>query len=436
MTAPTPRAVYAAVVGTALAVAPVALSPALWPLWAALWGVGVLLLAVDWGLAVRPRELEVTVDLAPSVAVGATAEATLTVRGTRPVFRAELRVDVSDDVDPPEQLTVHGRDGSATVTMSLTARRRGKAVLEALWIRTHGPMGLISHVQRRPLDRSVAVLTNVRQVRLEALRFTLGDPTLRTGLKVERYPGDGTEFDSLKEFQRGHDRRAIDWKASARHNRLLVREFRAERNHQVVVALDTGHLMAEPLDGLARLDHAIHAALSVAWIGVRTGDRVGMFAFGARPGSFVSPRAGVAGFQGLLAAASDLSYSAEETNFTLGLTHLATRLRRRSLVIVFTDFVDSVMAELMVDNLDRLARRHLVLFVALDDPGVSDILDAEPTDLDAMNRAVVADNLRREREVVMRRLQRSGVLCVDATPSAVGGELLNRYLTVKRREQI
>jgi uncharacterized protein (DUF58 family) len=105
-------------------------------------------------------------------------------------------------------------------------------------------------------------------------------------------------------------------------------------------------------------------------------------------------------------------------------------------VVVFTDFADSVQAELMVENLGRAARRHLLLFVALKDPGIEAIARAEPSDLDALHRAVVAEGMVRDRALVLRRLQRAGVHCLDSDPGRAPAALVNRYLDIKRRELV
>ena len=134
--------------------------------------------------------------------------------------------------------------------------------------------------------------------------------------------------------------------------------------------------------------------------------------------------------------ASKVDYSDRETNYTLGLTSIAQRLSRRSLIVVLTDFVDTVSAELMVENLDRLSRRHLVIFVALQDPGLAATADRQPATLLDLNRAVVAGGLLRDREVVLKRLRRLGIYPIDADPAAVSPRLINTYLDIKRRERI
>src|SRR5206468_4053469 len=134
----------------------------------------------------------------------------------------------------------------------------------------------------------------------------------RAGLKTVRYVGEGSEFDAMREHTAGMDSRAISWRASARHRRLISHEFRAERNHQVVVALDTGRLMGEPLRGVPKLDHAVRAGLALAHVALRTGDRVGMFAFDERVRGWIPPSGGTSQHVRLQHFAADLEYGAGE----------------------------------------------------------------------------------------------------------------------------
>ena len=148
----------------------------------------------------------------------------------------------------------------------------------------------------------------------------------------------------------------------------------------------------------------------------------------------MEPQPGVKVMQRLHEQCTRLKYASEETNFTLAFAELARRLRRRAVVVVMTDFVDPTGASLMVEQVGWLAKRHLVIFVALRDPLLGELSAASPGSLTALNEAVVAGELRREREVVLRKLRRQGVFCVDGSPSEVSVELINRYLEVHRRE--
>jgi uncharacterized protein (DUF58 family) len=467
--APSKRGLLIAASGIALALLPALVSPALWTAWAFFWAILLFLFGLDAALTLRAGAITAALDppgdgaaagagidraapaLAPAAAAGGPAAAprpprtlyvgathAVSLRLTAPHLRGAegvVALDLSGPLAPePPRKAALGPE-AAPVAFSLAPTRRGPAEVEAAWVRYEGPLGLLLRTVRIPLAEPLRVVANTPAVRAAALRF-FGQRESSAGLKIERFLGDGSEFDALREFMPGLDRRAIDWKASARHTKLLAREYRAERSHQVVLAVDTGRLMAEPLAGIPRLDHAVHAALLLAFVSARAGDRVSLFAFDERPRVYLAPRSGVAGFRAVLERSGELAYSGAETNYTLGLTELLARLTRRSLVIVLTDFVDTVTAELMVENITRLSRKHLVVFVALRDPLFAELAGAAPQTMLDVHRAVVADALLFDREVVLKRLSRRGVFCVDAPPGRVGPDLVNRYLEIKRRELI
>ncbi len=431
---PTRRMLALALALLPVAVLPTLLGGALWPIWASALGGLVLVFAADALLALPVRRLRADVSAPSQLYIGEADETTVALEA------AGGSADVHGVLDlDPEWLPTEGARtrlaASPVLRFPLRARRRGALSLDQLWLRWTGPLGLSERRAVLPLHRSVAVVPNLRAVHQAGIRFfSARDPW--AGLRVERYVGDGSEFETLREYVRGMDHRAIDWKSSARHRKLLCAEFRAERNHQVVVALDTGHLMSEPLGGMPRLDHAISAALLLSYVSLHTGDRVGLFAFDQRVRAWSAPAGSLGAFSRLEAQSAELEYSSGETNFTLGLAELSTRLARRSLVVLFTDFTDTVTAELMVENVARIARKHLVLFVALRDPALAELSRAEPAALPDVYRAVVADDLLRERDLVLRRIARLGVHCIDALPEHAGPRLIDRYLEVKRRELV
>ncbi len=379
---------------------------------------------------------------------GETEEMVVTVRlPSRHRLAVEVMPELSSHLAPvaPRRLSLPASPGGGAaggqapsgvhVPFPLRPLRRGRAAVEEVWVAWSGPLGLLRRTAVTRPGTPIAITPDLGRVRRDALENVTQRDAL-PGQKLERYLGQGTEFHALREWTAGMERRSVDWKASARHTRLLAREVRAERNHQVVVAVDTGRLMAEPLHGVARLDHAIHAALVLAAVGLRSGDRVGLFAFDDQARAYAPPRSGRDTLASLVETAAGLDYSTAETAFTLALTDLARRLRRRSLVVVLTDFVDSVTADLMVATLERLARRQLVVFVAFRDPVLGELASAEPARRRDLDRAVVAGALARDRRRVLTRLGRAGVHVVDTEPGAMGPALVDRYLEIKRRELI
>lgn len=316
-------------------------------------------------------------------------------------------------------------------SLPFIAVRRGSAAIDALWVRWPGLLGLVWRQKRVELDRKIAVLPDVRPARAEAMRLFRRDASIGEIVQVDR--GAGGEFQALAEFRQGMDRRAIDWKASARHGGLIAKEYRTERNNDIVFAVDAGRLMCEPVDGIPRIDRAISAALTAAFVALKLGDKVSLFGFDARPRISSGAVSGVASFATFQGLAAELDYSNEETNFTLALTTLGAQLKRRSLVLIFTDFADPTSAELMLKTVGRLAERHLVLFVLMHDVELEAMANAPPDHSADVTRAVIAAAMLRERRIVVARLQRLGVHIVEAHHDRIGPELVNAYLGLKRR---
>ena len=411
--------------------------PALWPLSLALLAASLLTLGFDGLRAPRPAAMRIAVDSPPVLYMGrrGAARITIGVPAGPPMLAAEMIVDVGRLLAPPSRLLLAlAAEADNEVDVALEPRRRGTAGILGVWLRWSGPWGLMHRQRVQPVDVEVPVLPDIRSVREAALRFAAHDGM--AGARPDIGQGEGSAFNALREYVPGLDPRAIDWKRSARHRSLLVKEFQAERDHQIVLAIDTGHLMSEPLDGVPRLDHAVNAGLLLAYMSLRGGDRVGLFGFDSEVRVTLEPIRGPAAFGQLQRAAAALEYGTGETNFTLGLMALTGRLKRRSLIVVVTEFVDTVTAELMIDNLGRAARRHLVLFVTLRDGELEALAEAEPQSADDVARATVAHDFLRERRIVFERLRRLGVLCLETPHGAIAPELLNRYLDIKRRELI
>jgi uncharacterized protein (DUF58 family) len=323
--------------------------------------------------------------------------------------------------------------GESDVRVRVAAPRRGTGTLRAVWMRLDGPLGLLRRIVRSTVTHGVTrVVPNARHVRELAIAH-FGAQPLRGGMKVERRAGDGGEFDAMVGYVQGMDVRQIDWKSSARHQDLRVRRFRLERNQRVVVCVDTGRSMADPIEGVSRLDHAIHAAMVLSQTALRGGDLVGLHAYGAEPEAWVAPASGIRHASKITEACAGLVAQPVETNHVLGIHALLTKLSRRSLVVVLTELSDSTTAELMVEHLGHLVRRHLVIFVALDDPTVEEPLSRAPSDAQDLGAAVVAGHLRQDRQRVLRRLARMGVDVVHGPPRTATLRLLERYVHIKRR---
>jgi uncharacterized protein (DUF58 family) len=434
MIQPTRRAVVLVAAAVPLSLAIVALDAGLWPIGLAYLLVVLALITLDGVRVLPPRRLSVSVKPIDSLFIGETAALKIALATDWPTVPGaiEAHLDTGAIVDtPPISRARFWPERAVSFEIPLRPLRRGLAQVEALWLRWRGAYGLVERHYRMAMGVNLHILPSIRAARGAALRFAAIDAVL--GVKAQRELGTGTEFDALRDYIPGLDRRTIDWKHSARHNRLVSKEFRTERNHQIILAFDTGHLMQEPLAGIPKLDHALNAGLLLAYVSLKAGDRVGLLAFDAQVDRYLEPTAGVQSFARLRRQVAEIDYAAVETNFTLGLTDLMGRLNRRSLIILMTEFVDTVTAELMVENLTRLAQRHLVLFVTLKDPQVETMINRPPHLFREVAESVAAEDMRRDRLVVLERLRRLGVHCIETPHERIGTDLLNQYLEIKRR---
>lgn len=430
---PTRRAIVLMAAGALPALGVAVAAPGMWTAAAAWIVFAAGLMLTDLLLAASPRALTLEAHAPRVLGVGRpeTARLTAAFDGRAP-GEVELAVGVNARLDAtPERQRRAVREGRAEADVILDPRRRGEGRIEGIWARWRGPLGLVWLQRQATPGPPLAVTPDIAGVKDQALRLFARDAPL--GAKPLTDVGEGSDFHALKEFQTGMDLRDIDWKQSARHAKLIGREYRTERNHHVVVALDTGRLMSAPAAGLPRIDRAINAALLLAFVSLRIGDRVGVFAFDSRPRLASGLASGPAAFPLLQKLCASIDYSTEETNFTLGLTALSGRLDRRAVVVVFTDFADATSAELMIENVARLMRTHVVLFVVFRDEELEALVRREPRDADHVSRAVIAERLLRQREAVAARLRRLGAQIVDAPAEGLSLALLDGYLDVKRR---
>jgi uncharacterized protein (DUF58 family) len=434
MIRPTLRAVLIFAVGIPLALFVVIYDPPLWPLSFNYGLVALFVIGSDMALALSPRLLDVNVTVPDRLYIGehGVIMVAIAAAGIRRATRFEAMAEQRGDVEPADVVAGDlAPAAAARIALPVVPRRRGRVDVDGVWLRWRGPLSLVEFRRRMPLNRTVDVLPNVRGVHGTTLQFFVQEAIY--GIKAQVQKGEGAEFEALREYAPGLDSRFIDWKHSARHHKLLCKEFRTERNHQVVMAFDTGHLMLDPVDGLARLDHAINAGLVLAWVSLQGGDLVGTFGFDARVRHFMGPVRGVSSFARLQRAVAELDYHYQETNFTLGLAGLNARLKRRALVILFTDFVDTITAELLIESMQRVANRHLVVFVTQRGSMLQRAVDAAPRRFVDVAEAVIAQDFLRERRVVFERLERLGIHCLDVPSQGLPVALINRYLMIKRR---
>ena len=434
---PTERAAWTIAAFAPIAVVIAAVAPGLWVIAPIAAVALVTLVLLDALMAGGVESWEI--DCPADSEVGQPADITIKAR-----FRSGFVRRAKGALAVDERLSTGGRATLGLVydaeeercsgAVPLTPDRRGTAEISRAWLQWAGPLGIGARQVSKPVERAVRIWPDLSAIRSKELQTFLRDA--QTGLIARRIRGEGTQFEALSEYEPGMDRRRIDWKASARHNHLYARENESERNNQIVFAFDCGQAMCEPVDGMPRIDRAVSAALACSYVALKSGDKVSLFGFAQRPQVMTPFVSDSRAFHRLQSAAAGLDYTAAEPNFTLALATLTAKLRRRSLIVLFSDFTDPTAAEMMVESIGRLVEKHLVLFVTIADAELEGFIAQEPGNIATLARSVTAETLSHQRSIVLQRLRRMGVDVVEAPWEKIGYDLIDRYFLIKNSEAI
>lgn len=415
------------------------------PLWRGAAFVGaaydallLVLLAVDLSLAHGPRDVTLERDLDEHLSLGVENAVRLRARalGERPV-----RIRVHDDFPPAftsdaEHVEVDvpaGGEGAAVY--HVTPHRRGDERFLDLHVETWGPLGLARRAFSVPAAAGVKVYPNilgVERMKLLARRQRLAE----IGLHRVRKRGSGLEFEKLRLYAPGDEFRRIHWKATARRRRPITADYEIEKSQSIVIAIDAGRRMAAWVSGLSKLDYAVNASLLLSSVASQHDDLVGLVVFGSRLKAFLSPRKGRLQHRRIM----ELLYGCEAelvaTDYRSAFVELASRVSRRSLIVVFTDVLDPDAARDLEAAIGVFRPRHLPLVVSLRDPALEEIAEREPGDQDELYESVVAREVYRDRRQMAADIARRGVHVLDASPREFSIAVVNRYLALKARQSI
>lgn len=404
---------------------------------------GLILLAalLDFVRAPAPARIGVEREL-PAV-VGLDTAAVVRWRITSPSRRA-LRIRLADELAPSLRadsrraaVAVPPR-GAATASTAIRPGRRGRFTPTELTVRVEGPWRLVARQSVRSLPGVLRVLPPFRSRQEAELRIDRAR-LLEVGLRSAQGRGGGTEFDQLREYGPDDEFRRIDWAATARTNRAIVRTYRAERNQTVLTLLDSGRVMAGVVDDPAlvgvgpipRLDHAMDAVMMMTAVATRLGDRAGLVAFADDIRAVVGPGASRGQLVRVTEAMYDLTPRLVESDYRRAFAEALGRYRRRALLVVLTELAPEAVEETLVPALPLVVRDHLVVVAGVRDPEVDRWARAVPTEARTAYRKAAAVQALEARRLVVGRLRGLGATVVDAVPGRLAPELADAYLRVK-----
>jgi len=384
-------------------------------------------------------------------------DSTLTVRN-----RTNMRLIGEFCDDLPEQFTavpaMHDLDigpgMEAIARGQMTAHRRGAFELTSCYLRIQSPLRLWQRQLTLPVHNRVNIYPDMKQLSDYAMLARTNRLSL-IGVRRTRRIGQDSDFERLRDYSRDDNYRHIDWRSTARRNKLTVRQFQSDQSQRLIFMLDCGRMMTNQRDGYSLLDHALNASLMMAYVALQQGDSVGMICFSDKIHAYIPPRGGGSQMNRLLQAGFDQFPRMVESRYDQAFLHLSSHCERRSLVTLITNVVDEVNSSVVVDYLSNLSGTHLPLGVLLRDREMFDAADAPQNaalaaaaatpageaaphyarsiDDFTMYRAAAAADILLWRDQVLAGLRHRGVLVVDAFPDELTAPLVNQYLEVKAK---
>lgn len=415
--------------------------PKTWWLAAAWDALVLIVLFVEWLRLPRPSELVARREFLDPLGIGMTSRVRIEVRlratrrggRSRRLTAVRIKDHFPDQFDAPVQAEIRWagrRIGHGTY--SVRPRQRGNYAFGDLYLRYRGMPGLVERLARAPVSQTVRVYPNLEEAQKHAL-FLTRSRQVEMEKRYRRLRGRGREFESLREWVEGDEPRDICWTATSRAAKLIVRQFQFERSQQVMILLDTGRLMQSRIGDWSKLDHAVNSALALAQVALRVGDRVGLMTYGTRVKQFLPPGAGPKQLRAILETLEGVVAEPVEPNYRRAVDTLLGRMKKRALVVIFTDLAESAGLPDLVLYSSRVMHRHLPLVLALQHPELVELAETAPTSAKEIYRQGAAVELLARRERQIRKLQELGVLAMDALPDRLSIQAISQYLNVKER---
>jgi len=317
-------------------------------------------------------------------------------------------------------------------------RERGDLRIGRLFLRYRSRFGFAERWAVTDISQVVRVLPDLEQARQHAL-YLIRSKQAEMEKRRRRQRGQGREFQSLREYRQGDDLRDVCWTATARRHHLTTRVFEIERSQVVWIVLDAGRLLrAEvPQVGsdlrLSKLDYAVNAALSLAQVATQCGDRVGLIAYGRSVQQNLPAGRGAPHLRTIVDSLSQVRGEASEADHSSAARVLLTGQHRRSLVVWITDFAETPTPPEVIEYAMQIARRHLVVFCAINQPDLTALAQTTPKTTQDMYRQAAALEIAHRRDLLLRGLRQRGIFAFELVPGLLASSLVNQYLDIKER---
>jgi uncharacterized protein (DUF58 family) len=409
-----------------------------------LWGMaiwnGLLLIAflVDWIRLPQPSQVRVARHWLHALSIGVASEVTIELINNSGV---DLWVSAMDELAPSRWhtlswlATVLRSRGTAAIAQKFIPAERGDVTLGRVYLRYRSAFDMAECWAVADLKQTVRVYPNFEHARKHSI-YLARSRQIELQMRLMRLRGSGSDFESLREYRESDELRSICWTATARRGKLVAKTYRVERSQAVWIVLDCGRLMRTRTEGYSKLDRAVDAALCLAQLGLYSGDRVGLLAYGRAIHQRVIAARGAGQLRHIVEQLAVVRAETPEADHTRAAATLLSLQRQRGLIIWITDLAETAMTPEVIEAAGQLLSRHLVIFVAISEPDVKAQANVLPGNEREMYDTVAAQEMVFRREILLARLREHGAFCLDVAPHQISASVLNQYLAVKERNLI
>ncbi len=361
-------------------------------------------------------------------------------RSSRPRFvlvrdEPPITFDVEGSASQRLQMDKNSDEREIGYAYAVNPPAKGDFEFGNISVQYDGVLGLIARAYPFSAGEPVKVYPNLRETEKFELLARRG-LLQQLGIKNSRLRGAGSEFESLREYVPGDEYRRIDWSATARRNKLISRQYEVEKSQNVIIAIDTGRTMLQPIGKMTKLDYVVNTALVLAYFAARSDDKVGLMVFDAETRAYMPPAKSRGQVSRITNELYNVNARMTESDYAAAFSDVATRWRRRSLFVLFTDLIDPDSSAGVLNAMSLLERQYKTIVVTISDPNLVHSAQLVPeTEAEVYQKSVAMQALH-DRRAAISVLKRKGIWTVDSPPAMLSADLINSYMEVKARAAI
>lgn len=404
-----------------------------------LWDGAVMVLwALDLKRLPKPDEIEVRRIWEETLQLRKNTRAKLEFvnRGTSDALvRVQEEVPVALRKEIPELDLRVAAGASQVAAYDVCPRERGDMNFGTTYLRYQSAWQIAERWAQASLKQRIRIYPNFQEANRDTI-YLIRSRQIALEKRHKHQPGQGREFESLREYREADEWRDICWSATARRAKLISKSYQIERSQAVWLVLDAGRLLRTRVRGLSKLDYSVGAALALAQVAMYSGDRVGMLGYGRRVTQRLPPGRGPGHVRALLDGLALLRAEELEADHRRAVETLAVLQKRRSLVVWLTDLAETATTPEVVESAIHLAKQHLVLFTVISQPELRSVARERPETAEEMFRQTAAAEIVQRRDLLLRTLRQQGALTLEVEPARLSTAVVNQYLIAKDRSLI